>query len=142
MRNCDLCGTNTAWHKYKYGLLKPLLILDWKWREIFIDFIVQLFELMGCKNIMVIIDHLEKDSIIISVKQVNTEIVVEIFLNHFVQNHGLLNTIVSNHGRAFVGGLWKCLCQLLKITHRLSTAFHPETDGSIEQVNAEVEVYL
>ena len=76
------------------------------------------------------------------IKWIDAEIIVEIFLNHFVRNHGLPNTIILNRGRAFVGSLWKRLCQLLKITHRLSTVFHPETDKSTERANTEIKVYL
>ena len=140
--NCDLCGANTAWCERKYDLLKPLSIPDWKWHEISMDFIIQLLELMSCINIMIIIDYLEKDSIIISVKQIDTEIIVKIFLNHFIWNHGLFDAIVLNCGRIFVGNLWKCLYQLLKIMRRLSTAFHSETDRLMKRMNAEVEVYL
>jgi hypothetical protein len=38
--------------------------------------------------------------------------------------------------------MWKRICELLKITRRLSTAFHPETDGATERANQEVEHYL
>ncbi|KAK1914303.1 hypothetical protein P3342_007549 [Pyrenophora teres f. teres] len=38
--------------------------------------------------------------------------------------------------------LWGRMCSLLKITRRLSTAFHPETDGSTERMNQELEAYL
>ena len=60
---------------------------------------------MGYKNIMIIIDYLEKGFIIMPVKWIDAETVMEVFLNHFVRNHGLLNTIISDRGRAFVGGL-------------------------------------
>ena len=91
---------------------------------------------------MIIIDYLRKGSIIMPVKWIDAETVAEIFLNHFVWNHGLPDTIVLDRGCVFVGGLWKCLCQLLKITHRLSTAFHPEIDGSTKRANIEIKVYL
>jgi len=67
---------------------------------------------------------------------------MKIFLNYFVQNHRLFDTIILDHRHAFIEGLWKCLYQLLKIIYRLSTAFHSETDRSIEQANMKVKAYL
>ena len=67
-RNYDFCGVNMAWHECKYGLLKPLLVLDWKWYEISMDFIVQLLKLIDYKNIMMIINYLGKGSIIVLIK--------------------------------------------------------------------------
>ena len=44
--------------------------------------------------------------------------------------------------RLFVSMLWTEVCRLVKITRRLSTAFHPETDGTTERANQELETYL
>jgi hypothetical protein len=49
---------------------------------------------------------------------------------------------VSDRGSQFVGLLWKRICQLLSITRRLSTAYHPETDGSTERMNSTMETYI
>ena len=73
------------------------------------NFIIQLSELINYKNIIIIINYLEKDSIIMSIKQINAEIIVEIFLNYFIQNHRLPDAIVLDHGRIFIEDLWKRL---------------------------------
>jgi len=41
-----------------------------------------------------------------------------------------------------VAGLMRELNQMLEIESKMSTAFHPQTDGQIERVNQELEQYL
>jgi hypothetical protein len=41
-----------------------------------------------------------------------------------------------------VSEVWKHLCRILRIGPRLSTAFHPESDGQTEIFNKEMERYL
>ena|SRR5438045_1579157 len=77
---------------------------------------------------MIIINCLEKGSIIVPIKQIDAETVAEVFLNYFIRNHGLPDAIVLDRGRAFIEGLWKCLCQLLKITR--SVALNMARDGN------------
>ena len=57
-------------------------------------------------------------------------------------HHGLPLTITSDRGSQFVGGFWKAVCARLGIQRRLSTAFHPQSDGSTERANQEVERIL
>ena len=42
----------------------------------------------------------------------------------------------------FTSQFWSDICYHLKIDHRLSTAFHPQTDGQTERQNQELETYL
>jgi transposase InsO family protein len=74
--------------------------------------------------------------------KITTSATTETFLRYFVAYHGLPRAIVSDRGSQFVGHFWKRLCQLLRINRRLSTAFHPETDGSTERKNQDVELYI
>ncbi|MBW0567706.1 hypothetical protein O181_107421, partial [Austropuccinia psidii MF-1] len=51
-------------------------------------------------------------------------------------------SIVSDRGSLFVSSFWTQLCQQLKISRDLSTAFHPETYLLTERVNQILEQYL
>jgi len=56
--------------------------------------------------------------------------------------HGLPESIVSDRGVQFAAGMMKELNNLLGIQTKLSTAYHPQTDGQTERVNQELEQYL
>jgi len=55
--------------------------------------------------------------------------------------HGLLLTIVSDQGPQFRSTMWQQVCGRLAIDQRMSTAFHPETDGPRERMNASMDQY-
>jgi hypothetical protein len=46
--------------------------------------------------------------------------------------HGMPESIISDRDARFTGHFWKALMKLLGVNHKLSTAFHPQTDGQTE----------
>ena len=66
----------------------------------------------------------------------------EVILNVVVRHHGLPDSIVSDRGSVFTSKFWSSLCYFLSIKRRLSTAFHPQTDGQTERQNSTMEAYL
>jgi hypothetical protein len=66
---CDTCQRVKAEHQMPAGLLQPLKILEWKWEEIGMDFIVGLPRTQaGYDSIWVIVDRLTKVAHFIPVK--------------------------------------------------------------------------
>jgi hypothetical protein len=142
IRNCAVCGRTKPWRDGLQGLLKPLPIPDQIWKEISMDFVTGLPESDGCSNLMVVTDRMSKDVVLVALPNIETETVVWAFIKHVVAYHWLPDAIVSDRGSQFLSGLWKRLCEVLGITRRLSTAFHPPTDGATERMNSTVEAYL
>jgi len=142
VRNCDKCGANTVWRDRRQGLLKPLPIPERKWREISIDFIEKLPVSGGCTNLMVIVDRLGKGIILEPLEKLDTDYVARRFIKCFVGHHGIPSAITSDRGSQFVNELWGRICELLGIKRRLSTAYHPETDGQTERTNSTIEAYI
>jgi len=66
-----------------------------------------------------------------------------IFVMEIWRHHGLPRDIVSDRdsGR-FTSESWKEFLSLLGIRPRMSTAFHPQTDGQTERLNQTIEAYL
>lgn len=140
--NCDTCGKGKFWREQKRGLLKPLPVPDRRWQELAMDFIVELPESEGHTIIMTIIDRLSKEPIFVPLKTATATEVARVLITHVFQHHGLPRAITSDRGPQFVSLFWKEICRQLKIVRRLSTAYHPETDGASERCNQEVETYL
>jgi len=66
----------------------------------------------------------------------------KLFQDHIWKLHGLLESIILDREVQFVVGVMKELNNLLEIQTKLSTAYHPQTDGQTERINQELEQYL
>lgn len=146
VKNCDVCGRSTIWRDKKKGLLKPLPIPSQTWKEISMDFITGLppSGTDQATTLLVITDRLSKGVILLPVppKLFDAEGLAKIFIRHYLPHHWIPKAIVSDRGSQFVNAFWGTICKLLHINQRLSTAYHPETDGATERANQEVEIYL
>ena len=96
----------------------------------------------GCTVLVVITNQLNKDIIIKPLKDATVKMMVWMFIENILALHGLSHAITSDRGPQFVSDFWKRFCEILKMDRRLSTAYHPQTDGSTERMNSTIEVYL
>jgi Chromo (CHRromatin Organisation MOdifier) domain len=65
-----------------------------------------------------------------------------VYLNMRRQGVGMIDSFVSDRGPQWDCEFWTHLCRLWKINRKMSTAFHPETDGQTEIVNQETERFI
>jgi len=66
----------------------------------------------------------------------------QLFRDNVWKLHGLPESIISDRGPQFAAGVMRELNAMLGIDSKLSTAFHPQTDGQTERMNQELEQYL
>jgi hypothetical protein len=69
-----------------------------KWRNILINFIVDLPNSNGFTNIIVVVNHLIKMRYIIPIDSINTISVAKYFIRYIFKLHRLPNSIVFNCG--------------------------------------------
>jgi hypothetical protein len=79
-----------------------LPILIQKWRDILINFIVDLSSSNGFMNIIVVVDRLMKMRHMISIELINTILVAECFVKYIFKLHRLPNLIISDYGSQFI----------------------------------------
>ncbi|MBW0588260.1 hypothetical protein O181_127975 [Austropuccinia psidii MF-1] len=107
------------------------------------DFITQFPLSNSFDSILVVVDRFSKMEIFIPTYGKITALdLAQIFISHLFSKHGLPVSIISDRGSLFFSSFWTQLCQQLKISRDLSTAFHPEMDGKTERVNKILEQYL
>jgi len=75
-------------------------------------------------------------------KSISGEETARLFLDNIYRYHGLPDDIISDRGPQFISKFWRSLFDILKVDIRLSSAFHPQTDGQTERVNQVLEQYL
>ena len=113
-----------------------------------IDFVTGLSISTDCKgdsydSILVIVDWLTKMVHYELVKvTIDAPGLAKVILDVVVRHHGLPDSIVSDRGSLFISKFWLSLCYFLDIKRRLSTAFHPQTNGQTKRQNSTMEAYL
>ena len=92
---------------------------------------------------MVVVDRFTKMSHFIGLEEKATaRDVADVFLKEVWKHHGLPTEIISDMDAKFAGELWESLCKKLGIKRKMSTAYHPQTDGQTERANQVLGGYL
>ena len=94
------------------------------------DFITKLLVVVRKDAILVVYGRLSKIiHFVATIEGMSVEGLVRLFRNNVWKLHRLLESVVSDRGPQFAAELTKELNRMLGIEMRLSTAFHPQTDG-------------
>jgi hypothetical protein len=110
---------------------------------IFIDFVEGLPQSGTGNAILVVIDKFSKYEYFIPLRHpYNEQSVDKSFLDNIYKLHGFPQAIVSDRDKIFTSNLWQSLFKYAKVELRLSTAYHPQSDGQTERLNQCLETYL
>jgi len=143
VEGCDSCQRNKNHTEQPAGKLMPNSIPEKPWMHISADFITKLPLAQEYNVILVVVDRLTKMVYFIpTTEKTSVEGLARLFRDNVWKLHGLLESIISDRGPQFAAGLMRELNRILGIKSKLSTAFHPQTDGQTERVNQELEQYL
>jgi hypothetical protein len=64
------------------------------------------------------------------------------FIDNVWKLHGMPDEIISDRGAQFNNTVWNRLMERLHVARKLSTAYHPQTNGQAEAANKAVQRYL
>ena len=125
------------------GKLKPNEATMKPWKDITTDFIMGLPEAQGYDALFITCCcHTKQEHIIPTSTTISARGLATLFRDYVWKLHGLPETALSDRGPQFVAKFMKELNEILGIKTKLSTAYHPQTNGQTERVNQEIEQYL
>ena len=125
------------------GLLQPLPVPEFAWQVVSLDFIEGLPKSKHYNCILVVVDKFSKYSHFIALTHPFTAIQVAIqFMDHVFKLHGMPQVMVCDRDKIFTSAAWQELFKLTGTALRMSTSYHPQTDGQTERVNQCLEAYL
>ena len=143
VNSCLTCQRNKTEHLHPAGLLQPLEVPSQVWSDISLDFVEGLPRVHGKSVILTVVDRFSKQAHFLALSHPYTAVTVaKSFFEGIVRLHGFPTSIVSDRDPVFTGNVWKDLFKLAGVKLRMSTAFHPQTDGQSEVVNRTIAMYL
>jgi hypothetical protein len=146
-RTCQVCQHEATPRHKEYGLMKPLPKPTQPFEIVTLDFIPKLpkSKWMGkiYDTILVMVDPLTKYVIYVpTIEKLNAEDFATVIYDTLIKYFTVPRHIVSDRAQLFTSPFWQTLCFHLGTKRRLSTAFHPRTDGQTERQNQTLEHYL
>jgi len=142
---CDVCHRIKHKNDRPYGLLQALPIPLERAERVNIDFVTKLPTSEARYDaVATIINPLMKRARWIPVKEaeLTAEKFAMAFIDSYVRSRRLHVSIVSDRYTRFTSSFWQSLCSQLRIKLRMSTAYHPQSDGQEEKANATLETFL
>ena len=134
--SCSDCQHNKSCTTKPPGPLHPLPIPDERGDSVALDFVGPLPEDDGYNCILTMTDHLGSDYHLIPTRTDATaeDVTVLVFDNWYCEN-GLPSDFVSDQDKLFISHFWKALTKLTGVQLKMSSAYHPQTNGSSEHTN-------
>ncbi len=146
IQNCYICQRSKTSRNKSNDLLQSLLIFEQRWKDIAMNFIIDLFDSSEYNAISTIICRLSKErhyiSCIIDDEDITVKKTAEMLIQWVYWTYDLSSFIVSDWDSQFISILWKFLCKRLSIFLRLFIIYYSQINDQSEQVNQNIKRYL
>jgi transposase InsO family protein len=144
---CITCKRSKPNNQKPFGLLNPLAVPSEPWEAIGIDFIGPLplsrnrdSEFDSLTVVICLLTAMVE--LIPSCTTYKAKDIAELMFENVYKHHGLPKTIVSDRDVLFTSTFWEHLNKLIGIKLKMSSAYHPQTDGATERANRTITQML
>ncbi|CAK9151637.1 unnamed protein product [Ilex paraguariensis] len=140
-KGCDKCQRLGSVTQRNMMPLSPILVI-----EIFdcwgIDFMGPFPMSFGYLYILLAVDYVSKWVEAIPTKTNDHRVVVKFLKENIFSRFGMPHSIISDGGSHFCNRPFASLMFKYGVTHKVSTAYHPQTNGQAELANREIKNIL
>jgi len=143
VNSCHVCQRIKPASSAMQAPLLPLHVPRCPWEAISMDFITGLPTIRGFDAVWVVVDRLSKMCHLTPTKSTASAAdTANLFIQNIFRLHGLPRSIVSDRDPKFTGRFWQTFFSALETKLKLSTAYHPQSDGQSERTIRTVEQLL
>jgi RNase H-like domain found in reverse transcriptase/Reverse transcriptase (RNA-dependent DNA polymerase)/Integrase zinc binding domain/gag-polyprotein putative aspartyl protease len=142
---CYKCQANKPDRRNRRVPLTPLIPPSACWRIIGVDMIVDLPISLGeeFNAIIVFMCHLSKMVRIIPTHtSLDAKGLAQLFIREIFPHYGMPLEIISDRGTQWSNEYFQALCDEIGIKLKMSTAYHPQTNGLVERTNEVIATAL
>jgi transposase InsO family protein len=149
IKKCADCHKNKHSTHAQYGEMQPMELPTKPWEDISMDFVTGLplskdpVTELTYDAILVIVDRFTKYVLMIPFRRDYTAVqLAHVLKDRLIRHFGIPKSIISDRDKLFTSNYWASLMAELGTKRKLSTAYHPQTDGQTERTNRSMKAYL
>lgn len=141
VRTCASCQRAKPYPHKNQGQMVSIPVASAPWALMTADFITELPQTVnGHSAILVVVDKFSKYVILIPCStKLTAEQCARLMHDHVFCMFGWPEGIISDRDKLFTSQFWKTFMSLQGTQLKLSTAYHPQTDGQTERMNRTLE---
>ena len=131
-KSCPTCIETKPRPEYTFPLqpLKPATSFN---DRVHIDLLGPLPNNAGNKYVLIMVDAYTKFLQLAALQSKEMREVSQAFYTNWISTFGPCSNVISDLGREFHNSLWNTMTNNLGITHRFTSAYHPQSNGNAER---------
>lgn len=137
VRSCHKCQQRKIPRHKKFGTMQFIEVPKQAFERVQIDVMGPFTtSSKGNKYVVTAIDYLTKWIEARAIKESTTENIAKFTVEQIICRHGCPKIIHTDRGTTFTSSLFQEINKFMGITHRVSTSYHPESQGLVEKSNS------
>lgn len=96
----------------------------------------------GCRYVCIAVEWVTRWAEAAATREATPEVAADFIYEYIVTRYGCPLSLQSDNGTHFVNPIIKNLCRILRVKHRLSTPYYPQSNGKVERVVGTIKTML